>query len=188
MRVITGKYRGRHFEVPRTFKARPTTDFAKENLFNVLRAYVDFTTCRALDLFAGTGSISLELLSRGCPRVVSVERDRQHYTYICNVLNQLGNPPEAQVLCADALRYISRSHDQFDLVFADPPYALRELPELPARLLENSTLLPEGAFLVLEHGKAHNFSLHPCFLAHRAYGSVNFSIFQQSSQYHSSGI
>ena len=82
MRIITGKYKGKHFEVPRSFKARPTTDFAKENLFNVLRAYVDFEETRALDLFAGTGSITLELLSRGCPEVVSVERDRQHYAFV----------------------------------------------------------------------------------------------------------
>lgn len=79
MRIITGKYKGRHFDVPRSFKARPTTDFAKENLFNVLRAYLDFEETSALDLFGGTGSISLELLSRGCRRVVTVERDRQHF-------------------------------------------------------------------------------------------------------------
>ena len=89
MRIITGKYKGKRFEVPRTFKARPTTDFAKENLFNVLRAYVDFDETHALDLFAGTGSITLELLSRGCPEVVSVERDRQHFAFISQVLSSL---------------------------------------------------------------------------------------------------
>ncbi|WP_454894268.1 RsmD family RNA methyltransferase, partial [Alloprevotella tannerae] len=92
MRVITGKYKGRHFDVPRTFKARPTTDFAKENLFNVLRAYIDFPSTRALDLFAGTGSITLELLSRGCPLVVSVEKDRQHFSFISAVLRKLDDP------------------------------------------------------------------------------------------------
>ena len=76
MRIITGIYKGRHFEVPRSFKARPTTDFAKENIFNVLRGYIDLEGATALDLFAGTGSISLELVSRGCERVVSVEADR----------------------------------------------------------------------------------------------------------------
>ena len=82
MRIITGQYKGRHFDVPRTFKARPTTDFAKENIFNVLNAYIDFDGARALDLFSGTGSISLELLSRGCQQVVSVEADRDHHAFI----------------------------------------------------------------------------------------------------------
>ena len=103
MRVITGKYKGRHFDVPRTFKARPTTDFAKENLFNVLRAYIDFPSTRALDLFAGTGSITLELLSRGCPLVVSVEKDRQHFSFISAVLRKLDDPG-ARPYCGDALR------------------------------------------------------------------------------------
>ena len=82
MRIITGLYKGRHFEVPRSFKARPTTDFAKENIFNVLQAYIDFEGTTALDLFSGTGSITLELLSRGCQKVVSVEADREHHKFI----------------------------------------------------------------------------------------------------------
>ena len=82
MRIITGTYKGRHFDIPRTFKARPTTDFAKENIFNVLQGYIDFEGISALDLFAGTGSISLELVSRGCKQVVSVEADRDHFNFI----------------------------------------------------------------------------------------------------------
>ena len=82
MRIITGKYKGRHFDIPRTFKARPTTDFAKENIFNVLTGYIDFDGAEALDLFAGTGSITLELLSRGCAHVTSVELDRDHHRFI----------------------------------------------------------------------------------------------------------
>ena len=157
MRVITGKYKGKHFEVPRSFKARPTTDFAKENLFNVLRAYLDFEETRALDLFAGTGSITLELLSRGCREVMSVERDRQHYAFI---------------------RFISKGFKEFDFIFADPPYALRELPELPERVMSSKLLAPGGLF-VLEHGKHNDFSDRPDFLEHRAYGSVNFSFFRR---------
>ena len=82
MRIITGIYKGRHFEIPKTFKARPTTDFAKENIFNVLNGYIDLDGAVALDLFSGTGSISLELLSRGCASVVSVEADRDHHAFI----------------------------------------------------------------------------------------------------------
>ncbi len=90
MRIITGIYKGRHFEIPRTFKARPTTDFAKENLFNVIRGYLDFDESTALDLFSGTGSISLELLSRGCERVVSVEKDRDHARFIQQCIEKIG--------------------------------------------------------------------------------------------------
>ena len=177
MRVITGKYKGKHFEVPRSFKARPTTDFAKENLFNVLRAYLDFEETRALDLFPGTGSITLELLSRGCREVMSVERDRQHYAFIQSMLRHLDDPA-ATAICGDALRFISKGFKEFDFVFADPPYALRELPELPERVM-NSKLLAPGGLFVLEHGKNNDFTDHPCFLEHRAYGSVNFSFFRR---------
>ncbi len=177
MRIITGKYKGRHFAVPASFKARPTTDFAKENVFNVLRAYIDFEEVRALDLFAGTGAITLELLSRGCPLVVSVEKDRKHFRFIADTLRQLGDKA-ARPLCADALRYISKCTELFDLVFADPPYALPEIPELPDRIL-NSQTLAAGGLLLLEHGKGNDFSEHPAFLEHRAYGSVNFSFFRK---------
>lgn len=177
MRVITGKYGGRRFTVPSTFKARPTTDFAKENIFNVLRAYIDFESTRALDLFAGTGAITLELLSRGCPLVVSVEHDRQHFRFIAETLRTLGDKG-ARPLCTDALRYVSRCNERFDLVFADPPYALPTLPELPDRILRGDTLAT-GGLLLLEHGAANDFSEHPDFLDGRAYGSVHFSFFRK---------
>lgn len=177
MRIITGKYKGKRFDVPHSFKARPTTDFAKENVFNVLRAYVDFEETNVLDLFSGTGSITLEFLSRGCPEVVSVERDRQHFAFICSCLRSIGDPA-ARPVCGDALRFIERATRSFDLIFADPPYALRELPELPDRVM-NSGLVHEGTIFVLEHGKANEFSQRPDFLEHRAYGSVNFSFFRK---------
>lgn len=177
MRIITGKYKGRHFEVPRTFKARPTTDFAKENLFNVLRAYVDFEDVSALDLFGGTGSISLELLSRGCRRVVTVEKDRLHFSFIAKCRAQLADEAWTPV-CGDALRFVQRGTGHFDLIFADPPYALPELGELPDRVM-NSGLVGAHTLFVLEHGKDHDFSAHPCFVEHRAYGSVNFSLFRR---------
>lgn len=176
MRVITGKYKGRHFDVPRNFKARPTTDFAKENIFNVLRGYLDLEDCSALDLFGGTGSISLELVSRGCQRVVTVEMDRQHYQFIQRTARQLGD--EAWLpLCGDVLKFVPRCREQFDLVFADPPYALAQLDELPNLVLSSACLAP-GALFVLEHGKDNHFEEHPAFIEHRQYGSVNFSIFR----------
>lgn len=176
MRIITGKYKGRHFEVPRSFKARPTTDFAKENLFNVLRGYLDFEGARALDLFSGTGSITLELLSRGCSRVVSVEKDPLHYRVIEEFLYRLGDEA-AFPIRGDVFKYLSSTREQFDLIFADPPYTLPNIPDLPDLVLERNLLLPEGLF-VLEHGKRDDFSSHPRFVDHRQYGSVNFSFFK----------
>jgi len=175
MRIITGKYKGRHFEIPRSFKARPTTDFAKENIFNVLTAYLDFEGASALDLFSGTGSITLELLSRGCSRVVSVEQDRDHHRFICDCVKKL-QTPLCTPLRGDAFRFIKACKQQFDFIFADPPYALRELPTIPDLVFEKG-LLKEGGVFVFEHGKDYDFSQHPRFREHRAYGSVNFSIF-----------
>ena len=166
MRIITGKYKGRHFEVPRSFSARPTTDFAKENLFNVLQAYIDFSESpTALDLFSGTGSITLELVSRGCGRVISIELDVRHHRLIKQFLDKL-QETAALPIRGDVFQYLAKCREQFDFIFADPPYALPQI------------LLKEDGLFVLEHGKQNDFSGHPRFVEHRSYGSVNFSFFQ----------
>ena len=236
MRIITGIYKGRRFDIPRSFKARPTTDFAKENIFNVLNSYIDLEGVRALDLFAGTGSISLELLSRGCSQVVSVEADRDHARFIGECVRKLG-VTNHQLIRGDVFRYlksaqksstltrgsaalplehsgeaalnaaqqhlnrdavaiergsaalnaaqqhlnrdavaIERGSAAFSFIFADPPYALPNLPDIPDLVLQSGILAPGGVF-VFEHGKQNDFSSHPCFREHRAYGSVNFTIF-----------
>ena len=126
MRIITGIYKGRHFDIPRTFKARPTTDFAKENIFNVLTGYIDFEGATALDLFSGTGSISLELLSRGCKQVVSVELDRDHHRFIQECVKKLAaSNSNIITLRADVFRFLKSCKQQYDFIFADPPYALK---------------------------------------------------------------
>lgn len=175
MRVVSGIYKGRHFDVPRSFKARPTTDFAKENLFNVLTNLIDLEDTTALDLFAGTGSISIELLSRGCAKVVSIEKDRDHCNFIGRVMRELKTDKNL-LLHTDVFKFIQRCHLQFDFIFADPPYALNELDTLPDLIFENG-LLKEGGIFVLEHGKDHQFGEHPHFSQSRVYGSVNFSLF-----------
>lgn len=181
MRIITGQYRGRHFDIPRTFKARPTTDFAKENIFNVLNGHIDFDGARALDLFAGTGSISLELLSRGCSQVVSVELDRDHARFISDCVRKLGTTAHT-LIRGDVFKYLKANthqlspNTQFDLIFADPPYQLPQLATIPDLVLRNN-LLADGGLFVFEHGKQNDFSNHPRFREHRAYGSVNFSLF-----------
>ena len=176
MRAITGKYKGRHFESPKNFKARPTTDFAKENLFNVLNGYLDFEGASALDLFSGTGSISLELASRGCEHVVSVEQNPVHHAFIAGMFRKLGDKAVLP-LRMDVFRFLDVCKEQYDLVFADPPYALNRLEEIPSLVFEKGVLKPDG-LLVLEHGKTHDFSADPRFVEHRAYGSVNFSFFK----------
>ncbi|WP_028911533.1 RsmD family RNA methyltransferase [Prevotella sp. MA2016] len=179
MRIITGIYKGRHFDIPRSFKARPTTDFAKENIFNVLNNYIDFEGIKALDLFSGTGSISLELVSRGCEQVVSIEMDRDHHRFIQECFRKLeGN--NVQCIRGDVFRYIKSCKQQFDFIFADPPYALKELPTIPGLIFEKN-LLKDGGILVFEHGKEYDFSDAPHFVEHRNYGSVNFSIFRKEA-------
>jgi 16S rRNA (guanine(966)-N(2))-methyltransferase RsmD len=188
MRIITGKYKGRHFEIPRSFKARPTTDFAKENIFNVLNGYIDFEDAVALDLFSGTGSITLELLSRGCSQVISVELDRDHHRFIQECLNKLtkvegqrskveGQRSAVIPIRGDVFRFVKSCKQQFDFIFADPPYALKELPTIPDLIFEKNLLKEDGIF-VFEHGKDYDFSQHPHFVEHRSYGSVNFSLFK----------
>lgn len=176
MRIVTGKYKGRHFDIPRTFKARPTTDFAKENIFNVLTGYLDFEGISALDLFSGTGSISLELVSRGCAHVISVELDRDHHRFIQDCLKRLGTD-SCVALRGDVFRFIKSCKHGFDFIFADPPYALKELSSIPSLIFEKG-LLKEGGIFVLEHGKDQDFTADPHFVEHRSYGSVNFSIFR----------
>ena len=176
MRIITGQFKGRHFDIPRTFKARPTTDFAKENIFNVLNGYIDFDGITVLDLFSGTGSISLELISRGGKEVVSVEKDRDHARFIAECMRKI--KVESNILIrGDVFRFLKTCHQKFDLIFADPPYALPELGTIPDLIFEYNLLSTDGIF-VFEHGKKNDFSNNPHFVEHRSYGSVNFSIFK----------
>lgn len=135
MRVISGIYKRRRFDVPHTFKARPTTDFAKENLFNVLTNYLDFEEgITALDLFAGTGSISIELVSRGCSRVVSVEKDPQHYAFICKVMREV-NTNRCFPLRGDVFRYMERCGEQFDFILPTLLTLYKNCQQFPIRCL-----------------------------------------------------
>ena len=178
MRIITGIYKGRHFDIPRTFKARPTTDFAKESLFNLLNNRMDFEDSRMLDLFAGTGSIGLEFVSRGARQVTAVEMAHTQQNFIIQTCKQLGIT-NLTVVRSDVFRFISAalpgSAGLYDFIYADPPYALDRLEELPDLVLP---LLKDGGWFVLEHGKDHNFEEHPRFREMRTYGSVHFTFFQ----------
>lgn len=177
MRVISGIYKHRRFDIPPTFKARPTTDFAKESLFNVLGGYFDFEEVNAaIDLFSGTGSISLELVSRGCRKVISVEKDPAHYSFINKVMREV-KADRWFPIRADAFTYIAKCRDKFDIIFADPPYQLEGIAGIPDKILDRG-MLSDGGVLVLEHGKNLSFESHPGFVEHRHYGSVNFTFFK----------
>ncbi|MDR0333023.1 MAG: RsmD family RNA methyltransferase [Dysgonamonadaceae bacterium] len=176
MRIISGKYKSRRIQVPTNLKARPTTDFAKENLFNVLNNRIDWEETSALDLFSGTGSIALELVSRGCPYVVSVEINAQHYGFICKAQDTLG-AKELFPIKADVFKYLKSTQQKFDFIFADPPYDLHDAAKVPKIILEKQ-LVKEGGIFIMEHSKNHNFSTLPHFSEERVYGSVHFSIFE----------
>lgn len=176
MRIISGKYGRRRFDVPSTFSARPTTDMAKENLFNVLSNLIDFEGVDALDLFAGTGSISFELLSRGCQSVTSIEKNNQHASFMAKVAKEL-KETNMKLLRGDVFRFLkSAPAESFDFIFADPPYALKELAEVPQLIFEKRLLRPGGIF-VMEHPSSYDFSSLEHFDQRRVYGAVNFSLF-----------
>ena len=176
MRIISGIYGKRRFDVPSSFSARPTTDFAKENLFNVLSNLMDFEDLEALDLFAGTGSISFELLSRGCRRVTSVEKNNAHASFIAKVGKEL-KTNGLNLIRGDVFRFLHTAAPQsFDFIFADPPYALKELPEVPTCIFERDLLRPDGIF-VMEHPANYDFSQLPYFDQHRVAQSTSvFSV------------
>lgn len=178
MKIITGIYGGRRFDAPKNLQARPTTDLAKQALFNILQNRIDFEGCRALDLFSGTGSISFELLSREAGQVVSVELGRQQQQFIQKVAQELKIPAgKHQLIRGDVFRYLSgQPLLPFDFIFADPPYALPNLAKLPELVLRQGLLKDDGIF-VLEHGKENDFSMVPGFQEMRIYGAVHFSFF-----------
>jgi 16S rRNA (guanine(966)-N(2))-methyltransferase RsmD len=176
MRIISGIYGRRRFKAPSSFNARPTTDFAKENLFNVLSNLIDWEGTDALDLFAGTGSISFEMLSRGCRSVTAVEQNRAHADFIRKVSLEL-KTDALSLVRGDAFRFLNAVRlPSYDFIFADPPYSLEILSDVPRLVLEKKILRENGLF-VMEHSKDHDFSTLPFFSQRRIYGSVNFSIF-----------
>jgi 16S rRNA (guanine966-N2)-methyltransferase len=180
VRIISGKNKGKRINPGKSFLARPTTDFAKENLFNVLSNYFDFENLAVLDLFSGTGSISFEFSSRGSIPVDSVEVNPRYYSFIRKTAADLGFN-NLRPFRADAFRFLKQTVQDYDIIFADPPFDLRKLEELPEIIFSRSLLRPGGWF-ILEHGKNHEFSGNPRFRELRKYGSVHFSIFEKKTE------
>ena len=176
MRIISGKYKGRRIYPPTNIKARPTTDFAKEGLFNLLNNRIDFEGIDVLDLFAGTGGIGVEFISRDCRSVTSVEQSERHVAFIRKMCTDL-KIDNLSIAKTDVFRFIAACHRKFDFIFADPPYELERLAELPDLIISKKLLADDGLF-VLEHPAKYNFEEHPNFKEHRQYGNVNFSFFE----------
>ncbi len=178
MRIIRGRYQRRQIVAPNNLPVRPTTDMAKESLFNILENYYDFEELEALDLFAGTGNISYELVSRGCKKVVSVDQDAGCVKFIRETANKL-EMKELMVIRSDVFRFLDTHKMKYDLIFADPPYDCQEYEQLVKLVFDNELLKDDGMF-VLEHDKHINFEEHPHFMDQRRYGKVNFTFFAQT--------
>lgn len=176
MRIVGGRLGGRRFNPPADIPARPTTDLAREGLFNILTNLIDFEDCAALELFGGTGGVSYELVSRGSAAVTVVEQDAGAVAFIKKTAAEFRIADALTVVRGDVFRFLGAAPRKYDLVFADPPYALGRLDQLPDLMLE---CLEDDGFAVLEHDSKHGFDKHPAFLRAKAYGGTIFSFFQK---------
>jgi len=177
MRIISGIFRGKQIRPPGNFKARPTTDFAKENLFNILIHQYDFEEMDILDLFSGTGSISYEFASRGAQSVLAIEMAPMHFKFIQDTCRDI-QLDQVSVIRADVFRYLNKPIQSFDIIFADPPFDHKGLAELPDLIFSTDILNKQGIF-ILEHPGNYSFTAHPHFQHHRKYGGVNFTFFSR---------
>jgi 16S rRNA (guanine966-N2)-methyltransferase len=175
MRIVGGTFRGRQFHPGKSFRSRPTTDFSKEGLFDILENHINWPETEALDLFSGTGSISFELVSRGCRRVTAVESDFVHCRFIRETAATLGIS-NLNLIKTDVFRFMLGKPGAWDLVFADPPYTMKDFGSVAGIILA-SGIVKEGGLFILEHSKEHHFNHLPEFQELRKYGSVHFSFF-----------
>jgi 16S rRNA (guanine966-N2)-methyltransferase len=176
MRIIRGSHRGRLIHPPGNLPVRPTTDLAKESLFNILENNFFFQDLSVLDLFAGTGSISYEFASRGSKLVVAVESNVRCSRFITDTAKQL-NFNTLRTMRVNAFSFLKQSSQKYDIIFADPPYDMEGI-ELVPQLVFERLLLAENGWLVVEHSREKDFKEHPGFFEQRRYGKVNFSFFK----------
>ena len=174
MRIVGGTHKSRKIQAPRNLPLRPTTDFAKESLFNILSNQFDLNTIRALDLFSGTGAISFEFASRGAQEVIAIEKNFNCFDFIRKkaIDFEFGS---IRAVKGDAFRFLETCTEKFDIIFADPPYDLEERKDIPAHVFKGN-LLNENGRLIIEHSSKTSFSDEERFLEKRTYGEVNFSI------------
>ncbi|MEI6061555.1 MAG: RsmD family RNA methyltransferase [Bacteroidota bacterium] len=175
MRIISGSHKGRMLRPPLGLPVRPTTDMAKESLFNILNNHVDFESIRVLDLFAGTGNISLEFASRGATSVLSVDLSSRCIEFISKMADEL-NFDNLSAVQANVFIYLARQAGSYDVIFADPPYDLKDREKVPGLIFEHNWLAEDGWF-VMEHDKHLSFKSHPFFAEERRYGRIHFTFF-----------
>lgn len=176
MRIIGGTHKGKRISAPSKLPVRPTTDMAKESLFNILNNLVELRGISVLDLFAGTGNMSYEFGSRGSNNIVSVDQNFGCVKFISKTSRELDLPIKS--IRSEVFRFLAKSpKSAFDLIFADPPYSLDDIPQLPD-LIFNNGWLSEHGILIVEHGPEHTFSDHERLFQERKYGHVHFSFFE----------
>ncbi len=180
MRIVGGDLKGRTIMPPAGYQARPTTDFSKEGLFNTLTNEVDFSEVSVLDLFSGTGSISYEFASRGCFDIVAVEMNPANAAFIKKTVAALKLKGAIQVVHHNVFDFLGICTKQFDIVFADPPYAIEGLDTIPDKVFASGAL-KDGGLLILEHPGTFSFKDDSRFIKERKYGNVHFSYFRASA-------
>jgi 16S rRNA (guanine966-N2)-methyltransferase len=178
MRIIGGTLRGLRLNPPKNLPVRPTTDLAKEALFNILQNQIEFDDITVLDLFSGTGNITYEFASRGAKQVVAVDRSIHCINYIKDTARQHGLST-IKTYKADIFKYLQLETEKYDLIFADPPYDLNQIPEIPKIIFDKGLLSPDG-LLIVEHQTMQNLSNHPAFVEVRKYGHSSFSFFKNT--------
>jgi 16S rRNA (guanine966-N2)-methyltransferase len=176
MRIIGGSLKGLRLNPPKNLPVRPTTDLAKEALFNILQNQIEFDDIKVLDLFCGTGNITYEFASRGAQQVIGVDRSIHCINYIKDTARQHGFN-QIKTFKADIFKYLQLETEQYDLIFADPPYDMNQIPEIPKIIFDKNLLLP-GGLLIVEHQSMQNLSNHPAFTEQRKYGHSSFSFFK----------
>lgn len=182
MRIIAGKFKGRRFHPPAdNWPTRPTTDFAKEGLFNILNNNIDFEEVKVLDLFGGTGSHSYEFISRGCQDVTYVDKFPACVAFVKKTADELDITSKIRIIRADVFKFIEHCTEQFDYIFAGPPYALPTIDDIPD-LIFKYNLLKDGGWFVLEHDPTHSYQKHPNYFQERNYGKTIFSFFAQNKE------
>ena len=179
MRIISGYHKGRTIRAPKNLPVRPTTDMAKEGLFNILNNVVDFDELNVLDLFCGTGNISFEFVSRGAKSVTCVDASSKCAAFVKSTFDEL-KFDSGTIIKADALRFVESAQKQWNLIFCDPPYSYEQYPQLVTTILENGLLTQDG-ILIVEHPAEVDFSSIPALTQTRKYGRVHFSFFELES-------
>ncbi|MBO6584607.1 MAG: 16S rRNA (guanine(966)-N(2))-methyltransferase RsmD [Gracilimonas sp.] len=178
MRIITGKLKGRNFNIPKGLDVRPTTDRTKESIFNLIEARVFMEGTQILDLFAGSGNLGFEAISRGARHVTSVELDPQNVKQIEKTAAEFGIDDQMRIVCSDAQRFLNGMAIPYHFIFCDPPYDYPFMDELIDQVFEENWLTDEGWF-ILEHDKYKDFTDHPKCTFSKAYGRTIVSIFQK---------